>query len=79
MGLHGADARGCSGETRGVVRGSPRRGWLQIDVVVSGDALWCTDVRPRVGESIYISNPRRMAHTWNDSRGSHGNAAGISV
>ena len=36
MGFHGADIEGCSGEAPVVILGSLERGWLQIDVVVSG-------------------------------------------
>ena len=49
MELYGADIDGCSGEAPGVIRGSPRQGWLQIDVAASGYTLCCTDVRLRVG------------------------------
>ena len=52
VGLHGADVRGCSGEAPGVIRGSLRHGWLQTGVAVSGDALWCTVVRSRVGNNF---------------------------
>ena len=40
--------RGYSGEAHVVDRGSLRSGWLQTGLVVSGYALVCTDVRPRV-------------------------------
>ena len=54
-GLHAADVRGCSEEAPDVVRSSLSRVWLQINVVDSADALWCTDVRPRVGNHcIYL-------------------------
>ena len=53
MELYGADVHG---DAPGVVRGSPRLDWLQIDVAPSGDALRCTDVRPRVENKLYISN-----------------------
>ena len=65
MGLYGAGADGCSREAPGVVRDSPRRGWLKIHVSASGDALLCTNVRPRgLGITLYLYyNPRRRAHT----------------
>ena len=59
MGLCGAVAGGCSGEAPVVIRVSLKRGWLQTDVVVSGDVLWCTDVRPKVGNhSISVIHDR---------------------
>ena len=73
VGLHGADARGFSGEAPVVDRGSLRSGWLQTGLVFSGYALLCTDVRPRVG------NKRRMVTMYTVGRTSkHGDAAELS-
>ena len=54
VGLHGADVRGFSGVAPVVDRGSLRSGWLQAGLVVSGYALLCTDVRPRVSSHSVI-------------------------
>ena len=64
---------GLYGEAPGVGRGSPRRGWLQIDVAASGDALCCTGVRPSVGKNfIYLINDKRnMAHAWTGTQREH--------
>ena len=67
MRLHGADVDGCSGKAPGVVLGLPRRVWMQIDVAVSGDALWCTDVC-----TIVVNNFVSLIPV-------HGNAEGTSV
>ena len=53
VGLHGADIRGFYGEAPAVDRGSLRSGWLQTDLVVSGYALLCTDVRPSPSVGIH--------------------------
>ena len=49
MGRSWEDDDGYSGEALGVVRSSPRRGWLPLNVAVSGDALCCTVVCPGLG------------------------------
>ena len=69
MGLYRVEVDGCSGEALSVVRDSPRRGWLQIDVAASGDALWCTDVRPKVGNNFISLIHEGWLHV-------HGNAEG---
>ena len=54
VGLYGADYRGFPGEAPVVDRGSLRSRWLQTGLVVSGYALLCTDVRPRVGNHFTV-------------------------
>ena len=59
----------------GVVRGSLRRGWLQTGVVVSGDALVCTDVRPRVDVISIKEGWLSRARGWTSR---HGDTTGLS-
>ena len=65
MGLHGADVERCSpehpsGEAPGVILGSLKRDWLQIDVAAIGDAP-VARLSVLGWESLYNSNPRKTA------------------
>ena len=48
---YGADVHGCFGEALGAVRGSPKRGWLQLDVGMLSGARMSV---PWLGTTLYL-------------------------